>query len=251
MRLTLLGTGNAGGVPLYGCECVACARARADAARRRRSCSALLETTTQRVLIDAGLPDLAERFPPGRLSRILLTHYHADHVQGLMPLRWGVSTRLEVIGPPDPQGFDDLYKHPGIFDFTRTAQAFTPLVFAELNIIPLPLSHSRPTLGYCLEVGDARVAYLTDTAGLPPQTLEYLRARPPQALVLDCSYAPRAIPPSNHNDVRLALEIHAAIRPIRTVFTHVGHEADLWRQTTAEALPAGVEFGYDGMMIEA
>lgn len=57
--------------------------------------------------------------------------------------------------------------------------------------------------------------------------------------------------PLIHNDVRLALEIHAAIRPIRTVFTHVGHEADLWRQTTAEALPAGVEFGYDGMMIEA
>ncbi len=251
MRLTLLGTGNAGGVPLYGCDCDACVAASADAARRRRPCSALLETATQRVLIDAGLPDLAERFPPGSLSRILLTHYHTDHVQGLLPLRWGVNTRLEVIGLLDPQGFDDLYKHPGIFDFTRTAQAFTPLVYDELQIIPLPLNHSRPTLGYCFEVGGARIAYLTDTVGLPPPTLDYLRMRPPQVLVVDCSHPPRDTRPTNHNDVRLAFEIHTAIQPTRTVFTHVSHEVDQWRQQSTAAMPAGVEFGHDGLVIEA
>lgn len=251
MQLTLLGTGAAGGVPLYGCDCSACAPARTDPRRRRKPCSALLETATQRILIDAGLPDLAERFPPGSLSRILLTHYHADHAQGLMPLRWGVNTRLEVIGPPDPQGFDDLYKHPGIFDFARTARAFTPLVFGDLRITPLPLNHSRPTLGYCLEVGGARIGYLTDTVGLPPATLDYLRARPPQVMVIDCSHAPGERRLANHNDVRQALEIHAAIQPARTVLTHISHEVDRWRQASASAMPAGVEFGHDGLAIEA
>jgi phosphoribosyl 1,2-cyclic phosphate phosphodiesterase len=211
----------------------------------------LLETATQRVLIDAGLPDLAERFPPGSLSRILLTHYHADHVQGLLPLRWGVGAQVNVIGPPDPQGFDDLYKHPGIFDFARTAQAFAPLVFAELKVTPLPLVHSRPALGYCLEVDDVRIAYLTDTAGLPPATRDYLRAQPPDVLVLDCSHPPRDTRPTHHNDVRLALEIHAAVRPVRTVFTHLSHEIDAWRPTGAQTLPVGVEFGSDGLVIEA
>lgn len=250
MRLTLLGTGNTGGVPLYGCDCDACADARTDPKRRRLPCSALLETANERVLIDAGLPDLAERFPPGSLSRILLTHYHADHVQGLLRLRWGVNVRLEVIGPSDPLGFDDLYRHPGIFDFSRTACAFEPLVFAGLTVTPLPLNHSRPTLGYCLEVGDRRLAYLTDTAGLPTSTLDYLRARWPGALVLDCSQAPGDSRPANHNDVRLAEEIHAAVRPARTILTHIGHEVDLWWKMNAGARPAGVELGYDGMVIE-
>jgi hypothetical protein len=48
---------------------------------------------------------------------------------------------------------------------------------------------------------------------------------------------------ANHNDVRLALEIHAAMRPARSVFTHISHEVDHWRQTSAETLLARVEFG--------
>lgn len=48
MRLTLLGTGDARQVPVYGCDCPACRNARADAGLRRRPCSALLECAGQR-----------------------------------------------------------------------------------------------------------------------------------------------------------------------------------------------------------
>lgn len=64
MRLTLLGTGDARQVPVYGCDCPACRNARADAGLRRRPCSALLECAGQRWLIDSGLVDLCERFRP-------------------------------------------------------------------------------------------------------------------------------------------------------------------------------------------
>lgn len=74
MRLTFLGTGAAGGVPLYGCDCRACARARCDPQYIRRPCSALIESGDTRILIDEGLTDLHERFPSGMLSAIVLTH---------------------------------------------------------------------------------------------------------------------------------------------------------------------------------
>ena len=119
MRLTLLGTGDARQVPVYGCDCPACRNARADAGLRRRPCSALLECAGQRWLIDSGLVDLCERFPPHSLDGILQTHYHADHAQGLLHLRWGQGLVIPVHGPADPEGLADLYKHPGILDFSQ------------------------------------------------------------------------------------------------------------------------------------
>src|SRR5690554_2580785 len=126
MQLTLLGTGSARQLPVYNCECVACARARREPRYRRGPCSAVLECGGTRWLIDAGHTDLAERFPPGSLSGILQTHYHADHAQGLLHLRWGVNLRIPVLGPPDPEGLADLYKHPGILDFSKTLTPFVP-----------------------------------------------------------------------------------------------------------------------------
>jgi len=123
MRVTFLGTGAAGGVPLYGCECAACARGRQDPRYVRRPCCALVEHDGTRVLLDAGLTDLHERFAPGFLTAIVLTHFHPDHVQGLFHLRWGKANPIAVYGPPDTDGCADLFKHPGMLSF-RTARKF-------------------------------------------------------------------------------------------------------------------------------
>src|SRR5476649_1793412 len=88
MLLTFLGTGGAQQVPVFGCQCVACQRARKNPAFRRQPCSAKLDYAGEVTLIDAGLPELAQQFTAGEIQRFWLTHYHMDHVQGLFPLRW-------------------------------------------------------------------------------------------------------------------------------------------------------------------
>ncbi|EPR6254092.1 phosphonate metabolism protein PhnP, partial [Escherichia coli] len=113
LTLTLTGTGGAQGVPAWGCECAACARARRSPQYRRQPCSGVVKFNDAITLIDAGLHDLADRWSPGSFQQFLLTHYHMDHVQGLFPLRWGVGDPIPVYGPPDEQGCDDLFKHPG------------------------------------------------------------------------------------------------------------------------------------------
>ena len=46
MRLTLLGTGDARQVPVYGCECAACRAAHADQRLRRRRVARWLNWAT-------------------------------------------------------------------------------------------------------------------------------------------------------------------------------------------------------------
>ncbi len=98
MRLTFLGTGGAQQVPVFGCDCPSCRRAQQLPLYRRGPCSALIQCDGESTLLDAGQCHLEQRFRPGELQRILLTHYHMDHVQGLFPLRWGVGAAIQCMG---------------------------------------------------------------------------------------------------------------------------------------------------------
>jgi phosphoribosyl 1,2-cyclic phosphate phosphodiesterase len=249
MRLTLLGTGDARQVPVYNCNCPACASARVYSARRRGPCCALIECGAQRWLIDSGLTDLCERFPPHSLSGILQTHYHADHAQGLLHLRWGQGLIIPVHGPDDPEGLADLYKHPGILDFSQPFVPFERRQLGELSVTALPLNHSKLTFGYLLEGDGRRIAYLTDTLGVPDASAEVLRQQPLDLLVLDCSTAPQPIAPRNHNDLTRALEVVEQLQPRQTVLTHIGHSFDAWLLANPDALPAGVSLAFDGRVL--
>jgi len=247
--LTLLGTGDARQVPVYGCRCPACQAASTDHALRRLPCSALIECDDQRWLIDSGLIDLAERFPPHSLSGILQTHYHADHAQGLLHLRWGQGLIIPVHGPADPEGLADLYKHPGILDFSQPFSAFETRSLGSLQVTALPLQHSRPTFGYLLSSAGRRIAYLTDTVGLPDATREFLQGDSLDVLVVDCSMPPQPQAPRNHNDLTLALEAIAQLRPSSAVLTHIGHTLDAWLLEQPRTLPPNVVIGRENMVL--
>jgi phosphoribosyl 1,2-cyclic phosphate phosphodiesterase len=249
MRLTLLGTGDARQVPVYGCECAACTRSRIDERWRRQPCCALVECGDQRWLIDSGLPDLTERFAPRSFNGILQTHYHADHAQGLLHLRWGQGLVIPVHGPVDPEGLADLYKHPGILDFSQPFDSFETRAFGTLNVTALPLQHSKPTFGYLLEGHGRRIAYLTDTVGLPPDTTAWLQRQALDLLVLDCSMPPQPQTPRNHNDLNLALQCIEELKPQSAVLTHVGHTFDTWLMAHRMELPGNVSVGFDGCVL--
>lgn len=249
MKFTFLGTGDARQIPVYGCECEACQRAQSHTRHRRGPCSAMMTSDSgQQLLLDAGLPDLRDRFPPGTINTILLTHYHMDHVAGLFPLRWGVGQSIAVYGPDDPQGCDDLYKHPGILDFKAPLRAFEPLTLGPWQITPLPLNHSRPTLGYCIRHGNYSLAYLTDTVGLPPETMAFLQRHCPDDLILDCTHAPSNSIPRNHNNWDLALKMARDIAAERVWLTHIGHEMETWLMH--HQLPDGIQAARDQLTLE-
>jgi len=249
MRITFLGTGAAGGVPLYGCCCAACSVAKTNEVFAREPCSALIESGTTRILIDGGLMDLHKRFAPGDLDAIVLTHFHPDHVQGLFHLRWGKGPSIPVFIPPDPDGCADLFRHPGILDF-NPQKAFSAFEIGGLKVTPVPLLHSKPTFGYVFEVtGGPTFAYLTDTRGLPDDTQHFLQTIKPDGLAIDCTFPPSG-QPKGHNDWTLALDCIQAVDPARAWLIHISHELDNWRQSTNPALPNRISVARDGDWVD-
>lgn len=265
MKLRFAGTGDSGQVPCFGCECRACQRARLLSCHRREPCAGEIELDGELFLIDAGRMDLAARCERQRPKAILLTHYHADHVQGLLHLRWGYGAPIPVYGPKDAQGFADLHKHSGVLDFQPGLKPFRTMRLGHLEVTPLPLNHSKPTLGYALSDGTHRIAWLCDTVGLPGATERFLTEWRPHGVVIDATHpdvydsphpdscdSPHLEPhiaPRNHNSVAMALEIIERIKPSRAWLTHISHELDTEFMATPRVLPEGVEMASDNLEI--
>ena len=124
-------------------------------------------------------------------------------------------------------------------------------MLAGCTVTPVPLNHSKPTFGYLFETIEQRIAYLTDTVGLPADTTAFLQGEPLDWLVLDCSSPPATSPPRNYNDLTRALETVELLQPKKTVLTHVGHHLDAWFMEGHWSLPDGVVTAHDGMALGA
>ncbi|MCU0483102.1 MAG: MBL fold metallo-hydrolase [Chloroflexi bacterium] len=250
--VTLLGTGTSGGVPRVACRCATCTST--DPRDRRQRCSALLAFGPRRVLIDAG-PDLRAQVLEVRLDRldaVLLTHEHADAIGGLDELRVFNEIQgayLPVHALPEclavvMERFRYAFR-PGQTDYAgvpqlRPVEIAGPFLVGGRRFVPVPVVH-----------GEARItgfrtgsfAYLTDVLRIEPDGRALLRGL--EVLVVS---ALRDEPHPTHQTVAEALALLDDLRPRRTILTHLDH--DLRHADLAARLPAGVEIGVDGMVID-
>jgi len=234
VRLTVLGTGDAGGTPRIGCSCAACRTT------VRGPTHAWIESDGTRLMLDAG-----GQLPEDPPDAVLLSHFHLDHCIGLVPLRWAVGDAWAVYAPRDELRSGVLFGDAGSIDFRHPEGPFS---IGNIEVTPIALTHSAPTLGWFLEDGEGSLAYLLDTRGLPEASEAFLSERRIDILLLDCSFPPGHAN-TNHNDFDSAMATIDAIQPRRTLLVHVGHELDCWRYKSDQSLPENVEFAQDGQAL--
>lgn len=253
MRATLLGCGASWGVPAIGPDWGRCDPT--DPRNRRRRGSLLVESRGRALLIDTS-PDLREQLldaGASRLDAVLLTHAHADHLHGIddirmvnrlmgqpIPLYASAATlaeaerrfgyALQPAVPGKPLYRPALTPHPVAGPFSA----------AGMPVVPFAQSHGySTTLGF--RIGP--LAYSTDVVDLDDNAFTALAGV--ELWIVDCL---RREPHPTHSHLAKTLQWIARVRPARAVLIHMDQSLD-YRELSAE-LPAGVEPGRDGLMVD-
>jgi len=252
MRVTVLGCGGSGGVPLIGNRWGDCDPA--EPRNRRTRCSILVEKGETSVLVDTS-PDLRTQMLAcgvQRVDAVLYTHAHADHANGIDDLRgvnWIMHRPLDVWADPATleqirTRFDYCFApHTGGF-FARPALVANeiegPFAVGDVDVVPYEQDH-----GYSASLGFrfGRFAYSTDVVRMDDAAFALLDGV--DTWIVD---ATRLTPHPVHAHLDLTLEWIARLRPRRAVLTHMNHTMDY--RTLVGSLPDGVEPAYDGMVLE-
>ena len=225
--------------------------------------SILVEDGETRLLVDTS-PDLRQQMLDAKilnagvakLSAVLFTHAHADHLHGIDDLR----AVNRAIGAPLP-----FYADRTTLDVIaqRFSYVLTPLDGSGKNFYKPVLIPHELAAGGAVTIGDVAVsavdqdhgfsrtlgfrfgpvAYCTDVVNMPEESFAALAG-----IRLWIIGTMVAYPHPTHCDVPKALAWIERLRPEHAVLTHLGPELDY--AELAAQLPAGVEPAYDGMVIE-
>ena len=85
--ITILGSGTSTGVPLIGCDCAVCTSS--DPRNKRTRASILISGKEWNILVDTSTDLRFQALSNNvkRISAVLFTHAHADHIHGIDELR--------------------------------------------------------------------------------------------------------------------------------------------------------------------
>ena len=247
MDILFLGTGTSTGVPEIGCKCETCLST--DIKDKRLRASVLIREGESQILIDAG-PDLRQQlltYKIDKLSGVLITHEHYDHIGGIDDLRplgksqiYAEKKVCEVIQKNMPYCFGEK-RYPGSPVIELHEITDKPFYVNNIEIQPIRVMHARlPIFGF--RVGN--FAYLTDVKTIEESSIEKLRNL--DVLVLN---ALRPAPHMSHISLSEALEITKKIGAKKTFFTHMNHHMG-FHNLVNQQLPENIQLAYDGLELK-
>lgn len=258
VEFRILGTGAGPGVPSYFCDCIACKEAYEKPHLARTRSGAVIDSGKEKILIDAS-PDLRTQLVRERISSldtVFITHWHYDHFGGLGDLEFYVKlSRQESIKlflPPDAVcAFEAAYPFlldvfdPIPWQFEKAYQ------FENFSLTPLSARHSIQTAGILVEA-EKRLAYFTDTAGLPDGTAKKIENV--DFLVCDATFYGENWYPHSHMTNEEAIKLGQEIKAKKTILTHLAmhYSTPITVAQLEEKISdyPGVSLASDGMVIK-
>jgi phosphoribosyl 1,2-cyclic phosphate phosphodiesterase len=252
LRITFLGTGTSGGVPMIGCSCYVCSSQNFKDKRLRSSILVQSETTT--LVVDT-TPDFRTQMLNAnvkRLDAVLFTHPHKDHVAGLDDIKaynffqhkpmevFANSLTQEALKREFPYIFADN-KYPGVPSINLHQISEKRFVVGDIPVEPILVYHLKmPVLAF--RFGD--FTYITDANFIPHAEKEKIKGT--KILVLNALRKNKHI---SHFSLPEAIDLVEELKIPQAYFTHVSHQLGLNDEINQE-LPPNIELAYDGLQLE-
>lgn len=256
MKVTLLGTGSAAGVPSVSGGWGKCDPA--NPKNRRRRASILVEDGPTSLLIDTS-PDLRDQMLTSGirgLDAVLFTHAHADHIHGIDEIReisritqgplqaYATPKTLATLETRFGYVFEGIPPGKVVFRPWLIPNVIVPterFTVGNIGVRAFPQDHGfgMETMGF--NFGD--VVYSTDLVELPEASKQYIAGCKVWILGVLSD-----MPYPTHVHLEKALAWIDELKPQRTVITHMSNALDY--ATVAGRVPVGVTPGFDGMVIE-
>ena len=216
---TFMGTGAGCGVPAFFCDCPACQEARENPSVARGDCGVMvrgIESGTT-LLIDTP-PDTRHQLNREGIrefDELLYTHWHSDHIGGLLEMEYMMQLRTKR---PIPVHASQYTLNQIAHEFHYMTYAldmhamdfFDTFEYDGVRYTALPVTHAPGTFGWLIETpGTAdkpgtRLFYASDTGLLPDETRERLQGV--DILAMDATYWKDCPYPAAHHSVQQCIE---------------------------------------------
>lgn len=151
-----------------------------------RGNSAVIESSSTRILVDAGIScrEIFKRLKlighdPHSLSAILLTHEHADHVDGLLTLSRKLSIPIFMTGPTHQAWSRSVSDStgdrpaPARLEFFSAGRSFQ---VGDVSVMPFTIPHdAADPVGFTFHSEGIKIGFATDLGYIPASVCDHLR----------------------------------------------------------------------------
>lgn len=268
MKIRLLGTGAADGIPAFHGDCRVCRHAREHGGKNIRSRSAAVIDNVLK--IDLPPDTLMQMHQSGTNARdwtgLVFTHSDEDHF-AVDQLQYALHPFTDM----DHMGFT-IYanstvtgqiwaRYPDWPLEVKTTRSFCSFHHGEFLVTPIRAMHGgeeEDAHNLIIERGGKTFLYATDTGIWPDETWFRLRDYTLDAMVIECTNGFVPTEYNGHLDLKTCVEVVERLRRqgtlaegARVVTTHHSHRANATHEELEAALlPHGMEPGYDGLVFE-
>jgi phosphoribosyl 1,2-cyclic phosphate phosphodiesterase len=252
LKITFLGSGTSGGVPMIGCDCEVCTST--DKKDKRLRSSILVQSAKTTLVVDTG-PDFRYQMLRQKikhLDAVVFTHPHKDHLAGLDDIRafnfftkkpmpvYADSLTEEALRRDFYYAFSDT-KYPGIPELNLNTITQDPFIVGDIPVTPVLVWHLKmPVLGFRF----GKFTYITDANRIDDSEKEKIKGS--EVLVLNALRKQKHI---SHFTLEEAILMAQELKVPTSYFTHISHQ--LGRHAIIESeLPDGIHLAFDGLVLE-